>query len=71
MTLRFLCRFLHNIVAHEETNKMGIKNIGIVIGPNLLRPARYPQSDVCPQPATLLYSPRLIRRISPLFHSLF
>jgi hypothetical protein len=57
VTLRFLCRFLHNIVAHEEKNKMGIKNIGIVIGPNLLRPARYLHSLVCPEPATLRHSP--------------
>lgn len=39
VTLRFFVRFLAHIVANEEVNKMSVKNMGIVVGPNLLRPA--------------------------------
>ena len=33
---RFLMKFLHELSHHEEVTKMGARNIGLVLGPNLL-----------------------------------
>jgi Rho GTPase-activating protein RGD1 len=37
MTLKYILKFLMQVQAHKEFNKMGIKNVAIVFGPCLFR----------------------------------
>ena len=37
--LRLLCEFLHKITIYEEVNMMTSDNLGIVVGPSILRPS--------------------------------
>ena len=38
-TLRHLCQHLVQVIEHCETNKMEVRNLAIVFGPTLVRPA--------------------------------
>ena len=38
-TLRHLCHHLVQVIEHSDTNKMEIRNLAIVFGPTLVRPA--------------------------------
>ncbi|XP_068702221.1 rho GTPase-activating protein 24-like isoform X1 [Montipora capricornis] len=35
--LRYICRFLHEVQKHCEQNKMTVRNLAMVFGPNILR----------------------------------
>jgi len=37
-TLKFICKFAFNVSKFEEENKMGVKNLALVFGPNFLWP---------------------------------
>lgn len=36
--LRYICRFLDEVQAHSDVNKMSVQNLATVFGPNILRP---------------------------------
>ncbi|KAL1780754.1 rho GTPase-activating protein 22 isoform X1 [Sigmodon hispidus] len=36
--LRYICRFLDEVQAHSNVNKMSVQNLATVFGPNILRP---------------------------------
>ncbi|XP_074531247.1 rho GTPase-activating protein 22 [Halichoeres trimaculatus] len=36
--LRYICRFLDEVQAHSNENKMSVQNLATVFGPNILRP---------------------------------
>ncbi|XP_028734200.1 rho GTPase-activating protein 22 isoform X4 [Peromyscus leucopus] len=36
--LRYICRFLDEVQAHANVNKMSVQNLATVFGPNILRP---------------------------------
>ena len=38
-TLQHLCQHLERVIEHCDTNKMEIRNLAIVFGPTLVRPA--------------------------------
>ncbi|TPX46557.1 hypothetical protein SeLEV6574_g03173 [Synchytrium endobioticum] len=38
-TLKFICEHLSNVASHSSRNRMNIKNLAIIFGPTLLRPA--------------------------------
>uniref|UniRef100_A0A2K5RXA6 Rho GTPase activating protein 22 n=1 Tax=Cebus imitator TaxID=2715852 RepID=A0A2K5RXA6_CEBIM len=36
--LRYICKFLHEVQAYSNVNKMSVQNLATVFGPNILRP---------------------------------
>ncbi|ELW66649.1 Rho GTPase-activating protein 22 [Tupaia chinensis] len=36
--LRYICKFLDEVQAHSDVNKMSVQNLATVFGPNILRP---------------------------------
>ncbi|XP_077870541.1 rho GTPase-activating protein 24-like [Saccoglossus kowalevskii] len=36
--LKYLCEFLHDVQIHKDKNKMDLKNLATVFGPNIFRP---------------------------------
>eukprot|EP01127_Copromyxa_protea_P007960 TRINITY_DN1811_c0_g1_i1.p1 TRINITY_DN1811_c0_g1~~TRINITY_DN1811_c0_g1_i1.p1 ORF type:complete len:1282 (+),score=228.12 TRINITY_DN1811_c0_g1_i1:360-4205(+) len=69
-TVQYLCKFLYDLLQHQEVTSMDAVNIAIVIGPNILKPpgtADDAMSGLAETPNILKTTQRLIEKYYGIF----
>ena len=64
VVLQYILSFLYRVSKHESTNKMGVSNLALVIGPNILRDGSQSNSPI--QALALLRDTPLINEITSI-----